>query len=284
MTDVDKLLHGSIDLHMHPAPDVMRRRLDALEAARQAQQAGMRAIVIKNHFFPTAPIAQICSQVVSGIQVFGSLTLNQDAGGFNPSAVKNSAILGAKILWMPTVSAAGVRRPPGASSREKGLFVLDSDGKLKPELSSILELVKQNAMVLATGHISPVETRALIEAALKTGITKMVITHPLDFGMTSQKFVPEELHHLAQIGAFIELTFTVLSSKAPEGSLLRMLEVVKAIGVEHFIMSTDLGQANNPPPVEGLKMLVTAMLRNGITSEEIELMIKVNPGKLLGLN
>jgi hypothetical protein len=138
-------------------------------------------------------------------------------------------------------------------------------------------------MVLSTGHISPVETRVLIEEALKAGITKIVITHPLDFGLTSQKFVPEELHYLAQIGAFIELKFTVLSFKAPEDSLSRMMEVVKAIGVEHFIMSTDLGQANNPTPVEGLKVFVTVMLQKGIAPEEIELMIKVNPGKLLGL-
>ena len=61
MFNIDKLLQGSIDMHMHHGPDtsVTGRRVDALEAAQQAEQAGMRAIVLKNHDYSTAPLAYI---------------------------------------------------------------------------------------------------------------------------------------------------------------------------------------------------------------------------------
>jgi hypothetical protein len=64
MINIDKLLSGSIDMHIHPGPDTFKCRVDALEAARQASQAGMKAIVIKNHFYSTAPIANMVNQLV----------------------------------------------------------------------------------------------------------------------------------------------------------------------------------------------------------------------------
>ena len=48
-------------------------------------------------------------------------------------------------------------------------------------------------------------------------------------------------------------------------------------------MSTDLGQAHNPAPAEGMRMMIATMLKCGITEKEIELMVKVNPARLLGL-
>ncbi len=40
-------LEGMIDVHMHSAPDSMARSIDALETARNAKAAGMRAIVLE---------------------------------------------------------------------------------------------------------------------------------------------------------------------------------------------------------------------------------------------
>jgi hypothetical protein len=284
MIEVDRLLKGSIDMHIHSGPDVITRRLDAIEAARQAQKAGMRAIVLKNHFYPTTPLAHLVNQCVPGIQVFGSLCLNHEIGGLNTYAVKHSAALGAKIIWMPTIYAVSTHRLPALNSRETELSVFDSAGKLLPEITSILDLIKQNDMILASGHITHLETKALFEAAVKLGIIKLIITHPLDLGMSAQPYDLEEIYQLVQTGAFIELTFTGLLPTSPEDSLPRILELIKAIGADHFILSTDLGQANNPFPVEGLRTLIATLIQKNITPEEIELMVKINPSKLLGLN
>ena len=51
----------------------------------------------------------------------------------------------------------------------------------------------------------------------------------------------------------------------------------------HCILSTDFGQITNPPPVEGMRMYIEAMLGFGITEDEIITMIKTNPAKALNL-
>jgi imidazolonepropionase-like amidohydrolase len=48
-------------------------------------------------------------------------------------------------------------------------------------------------------------------------------------------------------------------------------------------MSTDLGQIWNPLPVEGMRMFIVTLIKYGISEEEIILMAKKNPAKLLGL-
>jgi hypothetical protein len=282
MIDLDQLLRGSIDLHMHPGPDVVRRRLDALEAARQAQQAGMRAIVIKNHFYPTAPLANLVNKLVPGIEVFGSLCLDYEVGGLNAAAVKNSAELGSKIVWMPTFSAANARKSAGEGEAE-GLSILESSGQLRPEIFPILKLIKQYDLVLATGHIPPHEARVLIDEAVKEGLSRLIITHPLEQVMAKQPFTSEDIQHLIQMGAFIELTCTGLLPTGPGNGAIRMVEAIKTMGAGHFVMSTDLGQAFNPTPVEGLRLFMGTLLNKGISREEIEVMVRVNPGKLLGL-
>ena len=82
----------------------------ALELARMAKAAGMRAIVIKNHYEPTASLAFVVRKVVPGIEVFGGISLDLTVGGVNPAAVE----------WM-TKEAEAIKAIGAAS------FVLSSD-------------------------------------------------------------------------------------------------------------------------------------------------------------
>ena len=45
-----------------------------------------------------------------------------------------------------------------------------------------------------------------------------------------------------------------------------------------------LGQNYNPAPAEGMRMMIGYMLKYWLSEKEIELMIKTNPAKLLGLD
>jgi hypothetical protein len=47
------LLEGAVDLHVHPAPSPMPRRMDGAEAARLAGESGFDAIVVKSHHHST---------------------------------------------------------------------------------------------------------------------------------------------------------------------------------------------------------------------------------------
>jgi predicted TIM-barrel fold metal-dependent hydrolase len=285
--DIDELLTGSIDMHMHPGPTGGPCRLDALEAARQAKQAKMMGIVLKSHSYTASAMAIIVSQLVPDILVFGSVCLDYEIGGLNPHAVENAAQLGAKIVWMPTFSSTNSinkMRALGLPLKGKGLSLIDDTGKLVPEINPILTLIKERNMILATGHISPQETFILLNEAKKIGIKKFIITHPTDAEFSEKHFSIDELQRLAKMGAFIEFTLVGMLPNEFCHNPAQITQAIKDIGAKHCIISTDLGQPQNPLPVEGMRLLIATLLKHGISKEEVELMAKRNPAILLDLD
>ena len=199
--NLDHLVKDAIDMHMHPGPGAICR-LDAVEAARQAQQAGMKAIVIKNHPGGVA-VANMASQQVPGFKVFAGICLNYEIGGLNPYAVSSAATQGAKVVWMPTFSSKNsinMMRKQGLPLEGEGISLLDKTGKLVPELMRILATIKKFDMVLASGHISPEEDFALFAEAQKIGIKKMVLTHPTDAEFLEKTCTIEELQQHGKNG------------------------------------------------------------------------------------
>ncbi len=285
---IDDLVRDSIDMHCHHSPSMyIPGRMDALETAKYARQMGMKAIVLKNTCCPTAPLAAIVEQLVPEVKTFGSICLDYEIGGLNYHAVEFSAKFGAKVVWMPTLSAANsganIRKLTGAGLEDKGISILNKDNKLVPEIARILSLVKEYNMVLANGHISPRETFALFEAAQAIGISKLVVTHALWFN-GEENFTLDELKQLGKMGVFIEHTYIGFLPTDFRNDPKPMVEAIKYIGAEHCIMSSDLGEYYNPPPAEGMRMFIGLLLKNGISEREIEFMAKENPARLLGLN
>jgi hypothetical protein len=285
---IDDLLQGSIDMHCHHAPDAMiEGRMDALGTAKRAHQMGMRGIVLKNSYFPTSPLANIIEQLVPELKVFGSICLDYEIGGLNVHALEFSAKVGARMVWMRTHSSsnygAKIKKLLGANLEGEGLSLLNPQNKLVPEIDKILSVTKKYDMILANGHISPRETFALIERALAMGISKLVITHGL-WVNGKEPFTLEELKRLGQMGAFIEHCYVGFLPTDFRSDPKPMVEAIEYIGAEHCIMSTDLGQYYNPPPPEGMRMFIALLLKNGIPEHQVELMAKINPAKLLGLD
>ncbi len=259
----------------------MERRFDALEAARYAQGAGMRAIVLKSHDYPTAALAHVLNKVVAGMTVFGSIALDFPVGGLNVHALEVSAKLGAKVVWMPTLSSANDMKKRGRSG--EGLSLLDEEGNLLKVVMELLGIIKRYEMVLATGHVSAPESFALVAAARREGITRIVITHPLVKTVGAYLSL-EEQRQLAEMGAFIEHTCHLIMPIKHRLEPVRVTEVIKAIGAERCIITSDLGQARNPAPAEGMRMMIAAMLEAGLSEREMEQVIKRNPSNLLGLD
>lgn len=284
---IDELLEGSVDMHLHISPDEMPYRVDALEAAEQAYEAGMKAIVLKSHSTPTTPLAIMAQELVPEVRVFGSICLDYEIGGLNVYALEKHAQIGAKVVWMPTFSSANSRgkmKEMGLDLKGEGFSIIGEDGKLVAEIDPILEIVKKHDMVLASGHISPAEIFALVEAAQKKGIKKIVITHPSDSEFMEKTLTLEELRNLSRRGIFIEQTIVTLLPTEFCHNPRERVEMIKAIGIEYCIMSTDLGQYWNLPPAEGMRFFMAILLRNGLNEKDIEVMAKGNPLKLLGLN
>ena len=284
---IDELVRGSIDMHCHHAPDALiEGRMDALETVKWARQMGMRAVVLKSTYFPTAPMADIIGKLVLEVKVFGGVCLDYEIGGLNYHALEPLAKFGTKVVWMPTHSStnsrANMRRLPGVVLEGEGFSLLDPAGKLVPEVGRILSIVKKYNMVLANGHISPRETFALFEAAQAIGITKLVVTHGL-WVNGQVKFTLEQLKRLGEIGAYIEHCYVGFLPTDFRNDPKPMVDAIRYIGAEHCIMGSDLGQYYNPPPAEGMRMFIALLLKNGLTEHEVELMAKTNPAKLLDL-
>jgi hypothetical protein len=285
---VDSLVSGAIDMHVHFGPEsLMERRQSSLQLARSARDMGLRALVLKMREYNTVPIAMLVSELVPEVKVFGSLTLENEIGGLNPTAAISAARMGAKTIWMPTFSSANSKpvvekvlgfKLPGAEQ-----VILDSAGKLKAEAKEIFQIVKEFNIVLASGHISPRETFALAEEAQRIGFNKLVVTHALQGALTSILLSHDEIKQLAQGGVYIEHSFWDVLPTMNGYDPVNIVNLVKDIGAEHSIMSTDLGQSYNLPAPEGMRLFIATLLRKGLTASQIEIMVKTNPAKLLGL-
>jgi len=284
MSTIDRLMKGALDFHVHAAPDPFReRRLDALDLAMQAKEAGMKAIVLKCHHYCTAPLAYIVNRVVPDFRLIGSLALNKGAGGLNPEVVEVAARLGAKVIWMPTLSSVvDTERRANKPSSERGISLIEQDDKLISPMAPILEIIRDNNIVLATAHISIPEIYAITTEARRRQI-KVTITHPLTEAAGSPLTI-EQQKELVNKGAYIEHCFVACMPSLGSLNPAVMVEYIKAVGVEHCILSTDFGQAFNPPPAEGSRMMLGTMLRLGLSEKELEILVKVNPAKLLDLD
>lgn len=276
MTHLPAYLEGAVDLHVHSAPDVDRRRFSDLELALAARQAGMGAVLIKSHQNSTAERAWLVAKCVTGIRVYGGLVLNETVGGLNPAAVKLAIQLGAREIWMPTRSARNHRL---YHQQEGGISILDEEGRLLQVVEEILYTMSQSDCILGTGHLSPQETSVLIDAARKQGVSKILVTHP-EWGPTYHS--TEAQKELAKGGeVFFERCFvstTHLCGCVPFETIER---AIAEIGVERTILSTDLGQPETPPPVEGLRLYAERLRSTGFSVDQIRMMMNVNPEHLL---
>jgi hypothetical protein len=276
---IDALWQGAIDIHVHAAPDpIAARRHDALELALACRDAGMRAIIFKSHEYPTVPAAYVLNRVVDDFTVFGAVSLDFEVGGLNPAALEASAKMGAAKVWFPTFSARFWRQT--RHQADDGLTVLGEDGKLLPVVHELLEIIRQYDMILGTGHLGPDEQRALVPEARRRNI-KTVITHaevtPIPVELTAE---------FSALGAFVEHAYiAVTRTPGTEGShsFASIAAGIRQAGPGQAILSTDLGQAANPSPPEGLRMFIAGMLNHGFSDSEVRRMVNDSPAGLLGL-
>ena len=275
-------LQGIVDIHVHSDPDSMPRSIDALEAARLARAAGMRALLLKNHFAPTGSLAYVVSRAVEGIEVYGGIVLNRPVGGINPAAVEQMARFKGghgRLVWMPTFDAENQVR----SSGEKQPFVpISRGGALLPEVLEVLRIMGKEKLALATGHSSPTEVLMLIRAARERGVSRIVVTHALHPPVS---MTVDQQSEAARRGAFLEYVYNALLPSAGDKrpSFQDYARAIRAIGAEHCLLSSDLGQAVNPVHTEGWKSYLEGLLKAGITEAEIDRMARRNPARLLGI-
>ena len=278
-------LTGAADLHCHFGPDPHRERsVDAFEAAGEAHAAGHRAIVLKSHDSPTASLAwAVQREVGSGISVFGGISCDREVGGVNPAAVEVALGLGARIVWLPTLSSRqdfvnGIAAQLGIPG--PGIVVTDSDDRLLPETREVLALVKDHDAILATGHVSAAEHFAVVKDFARSG--RVIVTHATE-DLAGPNLSPDQCRELAEMGAWIELCAMTCIGGLATRTVAEMIGTIRTVGVERVTLGTDFGQKINPHPAAGLQTYADALYAEGLTESEIRQMACNNPCELLGV-
>jgi hypothetical protein len=282
-TPVD--LSGAADLHCHFGPDAHRARsVTALEAATEAAAAGHAAVVLKSHDYPTAPLATLVDGLVPGIRVFGGICCDREVGGVNPAAVETSLRLGAKIVWLPTLTSRqdvrnGVAAQLGIPG--PGLTVIDEDsGALLRETRDVMDLVGEHDAILATGHISAEEHLAVAKEFGDRG--RLLVTHARE-DLAGPNLTEAQCIALADLGAIIELCAMTCIGALARRPVADLAACARGVGSERCTLATDYGQAVNPHPAAGLQGFADALLAEGLSHAEIRAMACTNPSRLLGL-
>jgi len=317
------LLKGAIDIHVHAGPHIHSspRRVDPVQAAQEARDAGMRAIVFMDVFEMSNGTSWLVNRVVPDFQTFGGLILNTVYGGMNPRAVKTALYYGSGAKYI----SFGAHSTYYQAARE-GHIVEDAfvplselypkfkaqeldrciqiplEGSPSPELDEILGLIADHPSVyLVTGHVSVDEGRRLVDLSQEYGIKKVVVSSSITKSATL-----DQLREMADKGAFIEYTLAAYThttpipkthyyvereymsidegmEEAPLGGVKHVAEEIEGLGAKHCILCTDFGVYTLPSPVEGLREFIACMLDLGISEDDIRIMTKTNPENLLDL-
>jgi len=279
-TEINRIVAGTIDIHVHSDPDNRPRSIDAIDVAKLARTRGMRAIVLKNHYDSTAPLAYIVRKEVPGVEVFGGVDLNLTVGGINPHAVQHMTEISGgwgRFVWMPTFDAENQVR----YSRENRPFVsVSRNGELVPEVKQVLAIIAKNELILATGHSAPAETLMMLREARKQGVRHMVVTHTMNDPVLMKV---AQMQEAAKLGAFIEFVGGSLASADAAARMDRFADAIRKIGPEFCILSSDLGQRGNALPPDGFAAFLLALRSRGFTDQEIDRMAKRNPAQILRL-
>lgn len=291
-----KILRRSIDLHVHIGPEIIPRKFD-LQKLLNLEKGKLKGVGVKNHFFSTA----ITNQKRFGDKfpiVINSVVLNNYVGGFNPDVIRNCAEVSKNpiIVWFPTINARNflkdqrfeipkewidkkLRRKvkPNLSKNIKPLSVFGENGKISEEVINVLRAIKDCSAILATGHISWQESRALIRSAVKDfGIRKIIVTHPIYEKIGMPVRVQREL---TKLGAIIEQCYSMYSiDKIP---IKEIVCQIKKVGAENCILSSDVGQIFSKNPSDALADFMYLLENEGITEREIKEMLIYNPRKLI---
>ena len=277
-------LTGIIDMHIHYAPDIRQRKLDDLQLMEAAVERGVRAIVIKSHMVPTADRATLVNKIRqekypnSDFQMFGSLVMNLAVGGINPWAVEASIKLGAKEIFLPTMTAENHCKK---ENKEHYVSVVKNRKIVEP-LKDVFNLVRDYDVALGTGHISPSEIFTVVEAARDAGVKKIIVTHP-EFHIVGMS-LEEEARIVKDYDVLLEKVYAQpIGGGVYKKNLPDNVAHMKEIGCEHFIVSTDGGQMQNPEWYNTIAEYIDYLYDSGFSQEEIDVMTKKNPGKMLGI-
>lgn len=290
---IDDLMKGTVDLHVHSGPSLHPRKLDHIQALREADEAGMRAVLLKDHYYPTMPLTRLINENMGfQTQAIGSIVLNNPLGGFNPSAVDYALKQGARVVWMATAHAKnhmdheaskpGFKFPQNTKKTVAPIpqTLTDDNGVVRDEVKHILDLIAEADALVSGGHHHVSELFPFYEEAKARGVQRLFLNHPTYVNdctfqdVTSMVGMGIKMEH--SICMFVESTFKLFDTD-------HLKAVIDAAGVDNTFFGSDLGQMNNPNPVEGMRQMIALLIDAGYNDEDIRKMTATVAADTIGL-
>lgn len=292
---IDRLMQGAVDLHVHSGPSLMPRKVDHIEVIRQAASAGMKAVLLKDHYYPTMPIAHLINKHMDlPVKTIGAIVLNNPVGGLNPSAVDYALKQGARVVWMATAHARNHIAHDKKDADFKNKFpvnskktiepipatLTDDSGTVRDEVKLILDLIAEADAAVSGGHHHIDELWPFYEEAKSRGVKRLFLNHPTYVNEGSfqdiQQLVRMGVKMEHSICMFVPSTFYLFDRE-------HLQQVIAAAGVENTFFGSDLGQNNNPTPVEGFRQMIDLLLDLGFGEDDIRKMVSTNASELMSL-
>jgi hypothetical protein len=283
VSDHEAVPDGAIDVHVHAGPSYFDRKHDALALAERIADSPLGGAVLKSHFGTTRVPAGIAGDRVPDVDLYPSVTLNSFVGGFNPVAVEHAIEVGARVVWLPTFSAAnfdpsGIGR--GFPFSNQALTATDGDGEVRPDVVDVLETVadRDPTVAVGNGHLSRAESLAVLDAIESRGLDLAYLVTHADFGFMGLSV--EDQVELARRGAVIEKCYLPVCHG--DVTIEGLAESVRTVGVESCVLSTDHGQADNASPPAAYAEFVARLRERGFGDADLRTMAVDNPRSLLG--
>ncbi|MBL8568475.1 MAG: membrane dipeptidase [Phreatobacter sp.] len=292
--EIAALLVGAIDLHCHSGPAAMPRILDHHDALMDCAGAKFRALLYKDHFYLGSAHAALLEKLFpeTGVKLYSGLVLNNASGGINPHAADHAIKLGAKIIWLPTLSAANhiaVQASGQAKTFPKTaqkmldpvpLTALDGNGGVTDEVKRVLDLVAEADIILAGGHLSAHELALVFAEARARGVAKLLVNHPTYIVNCSD----EDIRGLIALGAVMEHSICMfVPGRSYRFDSENLAHLIRLAGVENTILSSDLGITGGPRPVDGFRHVVGQLLDLQFSEAEIRALVGDNAARMLNL-
>jgi hypothetical protein len=245
---VGNVVEGLVDFHIHSAPSIVPRHTADPETLDAARSLGVQTFVLKAHEGSSADRAQLL-----GPEVVGGVVLNSTIGGANPDAVEVAARLGARVVWLPTISSPAHKAANESPELQahagitfRAVPVVD-DGQLRAEWYDVLDVVARHGMVLCTGHVTIDEAIVVLTEARRRGVDRLLVNHP---GLGFLGWRDEHAEPLRALGAYLEVGVLADILAGADGTTTARLAAVA--DPDLFVFGSDLGHAHYPPLAEGV--------------------------------
>ena len=109
----------------------------------------------------------------------------------------------------------------------------------------------------------------------------MVVTHAMNAPVL---MTVAQMKEAASLGAMIEFVGGSLTTADADARVTRFADAIRQIGPQFCVLSSDLGQQGNALPPDGFGAFLAALRAKGLSDEDIAVMARRNPARLLGLS